>query len=466
MARLGHLSLRIKLTLIFVAVMGIVLAGTGSFLFFRTKANLDGAIAQSLRSRAGELVQTIRLSGRTDVGGLIEPGERFAQVLTPAGAVLESRPVTSPALLTPPEAARAARAPLRLARGEATRLLAVPATAGRRRLVAVVAQSLADREHALEGLGRALLIGGPLALLLASALAYGVATAALRPVEAMRRRASEITSADANARLPVPATQDEIHRLATTLNEMLARLEIAAEHERTFVANASHELRTPVATMRTELELALRHASTVDEFRDAARSTIEDADRLSELTDELMALARADPANTPVVFEEVAVGPLLRTVAREIEQDPDRGDRTVRVEDPGSLTIRADGGRLLRALRNMGRNAIVHGAGAIVLGADVDRARVRVWVRDEGAPLPDDVRQAAFDRFARGPDTHDRPGSGLGLSIVDEVARAHGGSARLENVEQGVASVVEIPLDRSPDGERPELSSRRPAPSA
>ena len=140
-------------------------------------------------------------------------------------------------------------------------MLAAPVDVGGRTVVAVVGSSLGDRDEALGNLARLLLIGGPIALLLASLAGYWMAGAALRPVDAMRRRAAEISASEPGARLPVPEADDELRRLGETLNAMLGRLEEALERERRFVDDASHELRTPLALHKIELELALLHAA-------------------------------------------------------------------------------------------------------------------------------------------------------------------------------------------------------------
>ena len=173
------------------------------------------------------------------------------------------------------------------------RVLVVPVNADGRDRVVVVGSSLGDRDEALDGLATLLLIGGPAALLLASLAGYGAAAAALRPVEAMRQRAAEISS-DGGARLPVPETNDELSRLGETLNAMLGRLETALEHERRFVDDASHELRTPLALHKIELELALSHARDENELREAISSATEEIDRLIELAEQLLVVARSE----------------------------------------------------------------------------------------------------------------------------------------------------------------------------
>jgi two-component system OmpR family sensor kinase len=445
---MSRLSLRTKVTLVFVAVMGLVLAAVGWFLFLRTKSNLDGAIRESLRTRAGDLVQSVRVQSTRDApGNLIELGERYAQILTVDGRVVESRPQGAAALLTRAEAQRAAHRRGFIERPEQTRMLAIPVRSRGRPFVAVVATSLAERERALEGLGRALLIGGPLALLFAAGLAYAVAAAALRPVESMRRRAAQITEADPHARLPVPAAQDEIHRLGVTLNEMLARLADAADRQRAFVANASHELRSPLATIRAELELAARDAKTPDDFRAATEAAIADADTLAKLADDLLGLARNKSGAIELHPEDLDVGELLALVAREFGDRVDLDGRELRIGVAPRLRIRGDPERLRQALRNMVENALLHGAGTITLSAARSDTTVDLSVADEGLALSADSLAHLFERFERGSAPTDRPGSGLGLAIVREIARAHGGDAELTNQgpSGGVRCTIRLP---------------------
>ncbi len=196
----------------------------------------------------------------------------------------------------------------------------------------MVARSLEPREETLKRLFRELLIAGPLALLLASLAGYGLAAAALRPVEAMRRRAAAVTAA-APGRLPVPPAKDEVSRLATTLNDMLARLQGAFEHERRFVSDASHELRTPLALLRTELELALRRPRSPAELEEALRSAAEETERLSRLAEDLLLIARADQGALPIRREAVPAAEVLAPVAARFTTRTRQLGRSVRTED-------------------------------------------------------------------------------------------------------------------------------------
>src|SRR6201999_3663215 len=179
----------------------------------------------------------------------------------------------------------------------------------------VVGEPLAQREKALDSLRALLIIGGPLALLLASLVGYAMAAAALRPVKRMRRRAAAVTASETSERLPVPFGTDESGRLGRTLNEMLSRLEAASARERAFVSDASHELRTPLAILRTELELAMRGEHTREELEDALRSAAEESERLSRLAEDLLVIARSDQGRLPVRPESIDAGEILLRVA-------------------------------------------------------------------------------------------------------------------------------------------------------
>src|SRR5918995_1156863 len=254
--------LRIKLTLGFTGVMAILLAIASVTLSLLSAANLDRAIDDGLEARAGDAAALVRTGAES--GRLSNSGEALAQVLDEHGNVLDTTPgAGSRPLLTPGELRRAAEGGVVTERGpspdlaDGVRLLARPGPTGGSEVVVVVGESLEQRTRALEGLHTLLAIAGPLALLVASLAGYTVAAAALRPVERMRRRAAELTG-EAEGRLPVPPSRDEIARLGDTLNAMLGRLQAVLARERSFVSDASHELRTPLAILRTELELAVR----------------------------------------------------------------------------------------------------------------------------------------------------------------------------------------------------------------
>jgi len=301
----------------------------------------------------------------------------------------------------------------------------------------IVGASLEDRDQALSSLSRLLLIGGPIALLLASLGAYGVATAALRPVESMRRRAAQIREDEPGGRLPVSPARDEISSLGETLNEMLARLEEALQRERRFVADASHELRTPLAILRTEVDLALESGRSPEQLRAALVSVGEETDRLVRLADDLLIIARADSGRLPVATERFRVAELADRVAGGFRSE---GDRRVEVDVPPDLEIDGDPLRLRQALSNLVDNALRYGEGEVRLSAEQLGDRVELHVRDRGAGFSAELLPTAFERFTRGADAPSG-GAGLGLGIVQAIAIAHGGTVQAANREGGGADV-------------------------
>jgi signal transduction histidine kinase len=272
----------------------------------------------------------------------------------------------------------------------------------------------------------------------------------------MRRRAEAVTAGEPS-RLPVPAARDEVSRLAVTLNDMLARLQAAFEHERRFVADASHELRTPLALLRTELELALRRPRSHDELESALRSAAEETQRLSRLADDLLLIARADQGPLPMQQDVVAASDLLTDAAARFANRANALGRELRVE-PTGLQVEADPLRVGQALVNLLENALTHGDGTVELEAEERDGFVELHVRDSGPGFPDDFTARAFDRFSRADEARSGGGSGLGLSIVELIARAHGGGAGLTNVPSGGADVwISLPC--------PPHQPHSPAPS-
>jgi two-component system, OmpR family, sensor kinase len=326
---------------------------------------------------------------------------------------------------------------------EPTRLLALPyGSAGGPQAsnVLVLGASLADREEALDGLLAQLVIGGPIALLLASGAAYLLAGAALRPVEAMRARASQISAETAAQRLPLPDSHDEIFRLGETLNAMLGRLDEGLRRERRFVADAGHELRTPLALLQTELELALRRPRSPEELEGALRSASEEVDRLTRLAEDLLVLASSEDGALPLRVAELSPRDVLESVAKRFATRAGGHGRGLEVAVQSDTTFTGDRLRLEQAVGNLVDNAFRHGEGSVRLEAGREDGRTVLRVRDEGKGFPPEFLPHAFERFTRADESRPRGGAGLGLAIVDAVARAHGGEARVEG------SAVEIHL--------------------
>jgi signal transduction histidine kinase len=449
----SRLPVRLRLTLAFAGVMAVVLGAIGAFVYLRLESDLDESVDQGLASRAQETSALLRASGTglaESDAALIERDESFAQVLSPSGTVIDSTPqLGDEPVLGPADLGRAVEEPVFVERDgvpgvEGTaRLLAAPADRGGQTAVVVVGSSLEDRDEALSSLASLLLVGGPVALLLASGAAYWLAAAALRPVEEMRIRAAEISDRSAGERLPVPVAKDELARLGNTLNEMLARLEEALERERRFVDDASHELRTPLALHRAELELALQYGGGEAELRRAIESAGEEIDKLIALAEDLLVLARAGER---AAADRVEVGPLLEKVAERLGPLAAEGGRRLSVDADGAGAVLADRRGLERALANLVDNALRHGGGPVEISARPGSDSVRLHVSDEGAGFPDAFLPRAFERFSRADAARSSGGTGLGLAIAAAVAAANGGRAGAANRPGGGADVwLELP---------------------
>jgi len=431
--------------------MAAVLVAVGLFVYSRVGSDLNSALNTSLRTRADDLAATATRPGSIEPhqDRLVARDESLAQVIGPGGRVqYSSAGVGRAPVLSGEELARARREPVFADRNgvahfdERLRLLARPA--GNR--VVIVGATREDREEALGSLKEVLLIGLPIALVLSALAAYGVATAALRPVSAMRAEAAEISRLESGHRLPVPQGRDELSQLGDTLNEMLDRLERSAERERGFVASASHELRTPLALLRTELELALREGRSPEELREAVASAASESDRLVQLAEDLLVLARADEGRLPVRPEQLDVAELLATTARRFQTRAADAGRELQVAEPDGLVLRADRLRAEQALANLVDNALRHGEGAVELAAEPAGDGVLLHVRDRGPGFDPALNGHAFERFTRGDRARSRGGTGLGLAIVDAIARSHGRTAGAASREGGGADVwIELP---------------------
>jgi signal transduction histidine kinase len=448
------MPVRMRLAAAFAVAMAIVLAGAGLLVYARVGDDLSRALDQDLRLRAQDLSALVadghQALARQPPERLIEHGESFAELLDHSGTVQDStRPIGAVALIGPSQVrAVLARGPrftdIAKAPGldEGARLLATPATGASRPLVLVVGATRENRAETLRSLRTELLIAGPLALVLATLLGYRLAGAGLRTVEAMRARADGISADRPGERLPVPRSGDELQRLGETLNRMLARLEAALERERGFVADAAHELRTPLAVLRAELDYALSYADSEAELRAALRAASEETDRLVQLAGDLLLIAGAEDGRIPLRTERLDAKELLESVRTRFASRAAAQGPPIEIVAPPELTFYGDRLRLEQALGNVVDNALRYGGGPLrLLAAEVD-ARIELRVRDEGPGFPPEFLPRAFQRFSR-PDAHrNAPGAGLGLAIVDTIARAHDGEAVAANHPDGGADVT------------------------
>jgi two-component system OmpR family sensor kinase len=415
----SRLPLRVRLTLAFAIVMAVVFAAVGAILYARLGDTLDERIGDTLETR------TLALAATFDVDSPGVSGEEgLAQVLESDGSVVAGKRASDEqALLSSAQLERARLGSITIDPEIARVDVRVRATPVDDRIV-VVGEPLDDRDEALDGLLAQLLVVLPIALLVSSLIGYLVAGAALRPVEAMRRRAGEITPETPERRLPLPHAHDEIYRLGETLNEMLGRLDAGLARERRFVADASHELRTPLAALRAELELAARRPRTKEELEAALGSAREEVERLVRLAEDLLVLARADDGRLPLRVERHSAGVLLDAVARRHEARADADGRALVASSPEELTVTGDRERLEQALDVLVDNALRHGAGSVRLDARSDDGVVVLSVSDQGGGFPPDFLPHAFERFSRADAARAGGGAGLGLAIAHAIAHA------------------------------------------
>jgi two-component system OmpR family sensor kinase len=429
--------------------MAAVLAATALFLYLRLGSHLATALDRELRVRAQDLAAIAAdPNAALPAARFVEHGESYAQVLGPDGQVVKATaPLGRSPLLDATQLSRAQERPIYLEKrsvpglNEPSRLFATSAASN----VLVVGATKQDRAETLDAFRNELLIAGPIALLLASAVGYFLAGLALRPVESMRARASTISAHTPGERLPVPATGDELERLGETLNEMLGRLEAALERERGFVADAGHELRTPLTVLRTELELAMRQGASVDDLKQAIGRSAEEVDRVTQLAEDLLLIAHSEDGNLPLRVEQVLVGDLFAGVLRRIEWRARAEGKQVTYAAPDAATVRGDRIRLEQALANLVDNALRYGGGEVRLQVRLASGRTELHVTDDGPGFPDAFIGRAFDRFSRADTARASAGSGLGLAIVRTIAEAHGGSAHAANGPNGADVWLSLP---------------------
>jgi signal transduction histidine kinase len=464
-----RLPIRARVAAAFAVAMTVVLAATGAFVYARLSDDLARALDQDLRLRSQDLAALLSDPHRSlasETGSrLIERGESFAQVLGDRGRVLDGTPsLGGSPLLGAAQSAAALRHARFFDRSSVTgldepaRLLAAPIDRGGQAAVLVVGATRENRAEALRSLRTELLIAGPAALVLATVLGYLLAGVGLRAVDAMRRRAAEISAERAHERLPIPRTGDELEQLGVTLNAMLDRLEQALERERGFVAEAGHELRTPLALLRAELDYAVRYADTEEELHAALRAASQETDRLVQLAADLLLLASSDQGQIPLRRERVCVRDVMDSVRRRFAWRAGAENRPLVLDAAEDLVVDADRVRLEQALGNLLENALRHGAGTITLTARAGADDVvELHVRDEGSGFPQDFLDHAFSRFSRADESRGGQGAGLGLAIVQTIARAHDGQATATNHAGGGADVsIRLPVSGSdPAGAAP-----------
>lgn len=332
----------------------------------------------------------------------------------------------------------------RIGVSDSLRVLGTTAGPAGDRVTVLVAVSSTESARSVRVVALVLLVGVPLLVLAFAGVCWLLVGAALRPVAELRRGAGAITETGTGARLPVPPTRDEVARLAETLNDMLDRLAAGGARQRAFVADAAHELRSPLASVRTQLEVARAHPEVAD-WPDTAEGVLADVARLSRLVDDLLLLARLDDDRGS--RESQAVVDLVALASAATQRSGRRVQATVHARDEPVLA-RASEDAVVRILDNLLTNADRYAATSVTVEVARDGEVATLSVSDDGPGIPAAARARVFERFTRldSARSQDAGGSGLGLAIVRQLAQAYGGSVQLQDAQPGLRAVVRLPF--------------------
>ncbi len=457
------LGLQARLTVVATALVAAVLMAGAVLLALLLQRTLLGTLEDSARQRAadvavlvdrGTLPTTVSAAGGTVLVQVVDARGRVVAA-TPGGDALVP-------LLSARDRAAVRRGKTRDVPGsrvgvsDTLRVVGTTAGPATDRQTVIVAVSSGEALRSLRAAEIVLAVGVPLLVAGFALVCWLLVGAALRPVEALRRGADEVSRASltkplapaavATTRLPVPATRDEVARLAETLNDMLDRLAAGGVRQRAFVADAAHELRSPLASIRTQLEVGRAHPQVTD-WADTADGVLVDVARLTRLVDDLLLLARLDDARRPVP----TAGPLdLRDVAQEAV-DPAGRQWPITLTAPSEpVLVSAGADAVRRILENLLSNADRYARAAVALAVTTDGDAALLTVSDDGPGIPAEQRARVFERFTRLESSRDTGsgGSGLGLAIVAQLTASLGGTVELHDAEPGLRVVVRLP--RSP----------------
>lgn len=438
--RLG--AVRVRTTAGATVVVGVALLVGAVVLVVVLRRNLVDNVETAARLRADDVVAVLEAGSTPDALAVDNEEASLVQVLDARGRVVAASgniggegPIAD---LRPGSARTLGQLPID--DDDSYRVVATSADAAGGRFTVLVARSLEPADETVAAV-IALLAGGlPVLVLLVSATTWVVTGRALRPVEAIRREVTTITSAQLGRRVPEPDGGDEVARLARTMNEMLERLEASRDRQRRFVSDAGHELRSPIATIRHELETVLANPGGADIVELATGLLAEDL-RMQSLVEDLLVLARSDEGTLALNRRSVDLDDIVLAEAARL-----RSRAMVHVDASGVSAgqVLGDPTQLARVIRNLVDNAERHATSAVSLTVGEADGRVVVVVADDGPGIPPADRTRVFDRFTRLDDARARRtgGYGLGLAIVRDVVGAHGGTVTIGDAAGGGARVV------------------------
>jgi heavy metal sensor kinase len=456
-----RLSIRCRLTLWNTLGLGLVLLGFAVLVYFLLQRALYQQIDRKLLAGMEQIQQDRRLEEAPRdrlshwIVELHEHEAVFAVVYGSNGQILERTQELAEMSVPAPPASPSPGLELHDAAlpalGRQRVLFAHMSLAGRDHTVLLMT-SLADVDHELTHVLTALLMAVPVALLVAGGMGYLLARKALAPVEQLRRQTVSVTAEHLERRLPVFNPTDELGGLAVAINEMIGRLERSFTEVRRFTADASHELRTPLTALRTEAEVALRRSSLGPEERHLLGSILEECQRLTRLTDQLLILSREDAGVAPRVSETVELAELVRGVVETMRPLAEEQGVSLDGEAEAPVTVNGDPGRLRQVFYNLIENSIKYtpAGGEVEVRVAGRNNHAVVTVRDTGIGIPAEDLSRVFDRFYRVDKARSREqgGTGLGLSIARSIVIAHGGTLELaSSAGKGTTCTVLLPVE-------------------
>ncbi|MFN8036769.1 MAG: ATP-binding protein [Acidimicrobiia bacterium] len=450
-------SIRVRTTAAAALVVGIALVAGAALLVAAQRRTLTSGVDAAARARANDLATALADGTLPEDLSVSDAEQALVQVLDEHRTVVAaSTNVTGEAPISDVRAPASGFVARNLGgspvANDRFRLVARSVRAGGPRYTIYVASSLEPVDDGTASLVRRLAAGLPFLVGLVGLTTWLVAGRTLRPVERIRAEVETIQGGDLDRRVPEPRARDEIGRLATTMNAMLDRIEASTERQRRFVADASHELRSPLAGMRSDLEVNLAHpeqAALGATDRELLATTV----RMQHLVDDLLTLAQVDAASLPIRHDAVDLDDV---VLGEVHAIRAATSVTVACSGVSAGQVVGDRDQLARVVRNLLDNAVRHARTRVDVTLSERGAVVSLVVRDDGPGIPVDERDGIFERFARLDEARDRQrgGAGLGLAIAHDIVAAHGGTISVDDADPGARFVVALPAIPSVGGGR------------